>query len=68
MITVTRFDGSHLVINADLVEFLEATPDTIVTLTTGKKVVILEPLDVVINAIIAYKHSVIVGPQILQED
>ncbi|MFE7329416.1 flagellar FlbD family protein [Streptomyces sp. NPDC057565] len=36
MIRLTRFNGSHLHVNADLIESVEATPDTVVTLIDGK--------------------------------
>ncbi|CAM3141953.1 flagellar FlbD family protein [Paenibacillus lupini] len=42
MITVTRLNGSKLMINALLIEIIEETPDTIVTLTTGKKIIVTE--------------------------
>jgi flagellar protein FlbD len=42
MITVTRLNGSKLMINALLIEIIEETPDTIVTLTTGKKFIVTE--------------------------
>lgn len=42
MITVTRLNGSKLMINALLIELIEETPDTIVTLTTGKKFIVTE--------------------------
>ena len=38
MIKVTRINDSELVINSDLIEFVEAIPDTIISLTTGKKI------------------------------
>ena len=42
MITVTRFDGTTLIVNAELIEFIEARPDTVLSLTTGKKVIVRE--------------------------
>ena len=41
MITLTHLKGDEIVLNADLIESLEATPDTVITLTTGKKIVVL---------------------------
>jgi len=57
MIKVTRMNGLELVINGDLVEFLEATPDTVITLTTGKKFVLKDTVDEVIQKVIEYKRS-----------
>ena len=67
MITLTRLDGSHLIVNADLIEFVEATPDTIVSLTTGKKVVVLESPEAVVQAVVAYKQMIHQGPKPPQE-
>jgi flagellar protein FlbD len=58
MITVTRFDGSQLIVNAELIEFVEAMPDTVITLTTGRKVVVLESPANIVDAIVAYRHSI----------
>ena len=48
MIRLTGFDGRELVINALLVEKLEAVPDTVITLTTGNSYVVRESVDEVI--------------------
>ena len=44
MITLTQLGGRRIVVNADMVERLEAVPDTIVTLTSGKYVIVREPV------------------------
>ncbi len=67
MITLTRLDGSHLIVNADLIEFVEATPDTIVSLATGKKVVVRESPEAVVQAVVAYKQMIYQGPKPPQE-
>ena len=56
MIKVTRLNGSELVINADLIEFVEAIPDTIVSLVTGKKIMIKETTDDVIRRVAEFKR------------
>ena len=58
MIKVSRLNAVELVVNAELIEFVEATPDTIVTLTTGRKLVVRESVDEIINRVIAYKASI----------
>ncbi|TCO79942.1 flagellar FlbD family protein [Marinisporobacter balticus] len=58
MIYVTRLSGKEYVINSDLIECIESTPDTVITLTTGKKIIVLEPIDEIINNIIKYKQQV----------
>lgn len=42
MVTLTRLNGQKITINALLIETIEETPDTIITLTTGKKIIVLE--------------------------
>lgn len=49
MIKVTRINGTELVINADLIEFVEAAPDTIISLTTGNKIVVKDSIDEIIE-------------------
>lgn len=45
MIEVTRLNGKGLTINSDLIEMLEETPDTVITLTTGKKIIVKMKVD-----------------------
>ena len=56
MIKVTRINDSQLVINADLIEFVEAIPDTMISLTTGKKIMIRESIDEVISRVANFKR------------
>lgn len=60
MIKVTRLRGHEpdLVINAELIETVEATPDTVITLTTGHKVIVQESPDAVVRLVVAYKRSI----------
>ncbi len=58
MIKVSRLDGSELVVNAELIETIETTPDTVLTLTTEKKLIVREPLDEVMARVIAYRQRV----------
>ena len=56
MIRVTRINEAELVINADLIEFVEAIPDTMITLTTGKKIMVQESIDEVIGRVAEFKR------------
>jgi len=56
MIKVTRLNGSELVINADLIEFVEAIPDTIISLVTGKKIMIKETTDAVVQKVAEFRR------------
>lgn len=58
MIKVTRLNGEPIYINSDLIEFIETTPDTIITLTTGKKVIIKENIEYVIQHIVEYNQKI----------
>lgn len=57
MIKLRRLNDTELVINAEMIEFVEAIPDTIISLQSGKKVIVAEPVDEVIERIIAYRRS-----------
>ena len=54
MITVTRLNHTPIVINPDLIVFIEETPDTIITLSNGEKIVVQEKVGEVIRRIIQY--------------
>ena len=52
MIAVTRLNGKRFVINAEQIRFIESTPDTMITLVSGDRVMVTENLaDVVVRAI-----------------
>ncbi len=55
MIKVTRLNDAGMVVNADLIEFVESSPDTILSLTTGKKIMVLESIDEIIERVAAFK-------------
>ena len=58
MIRVTRLDGSELVVNADLIETVEHTADTVIALVDGKKLVVATPVDDVVDRVIAYRRRI----------
>jgi len=58
LIKVTRLNNSEFFVNADLIEFVEATPDTVISLTTGKKIVVKENVEEVRERIIAYHRKI----------
>ena len=59
MIDVTRLNGKNFVLNAELIEVMEETPDTVITLTTVHKYVVKESLDEVLDRIMTYKRNII---------
>ena len=56
MIEVTRLGGKTLLVNAELIETVEATPDTVLTLTTGRKLVVSESPEVVAERCLEYRR------------
>lgn len=54
MISVTRMNGHVVTINAVLIETIEAIPDTLITLTTGKKIIVLESVEDVVLLVEKY--------------
>jgi flagellar protein FlbD len=62
VIQLTRLNNTDLWLNPVLIESLERTPDTIVTLTNGHKYVVLETPDIITERIAAFLRSIgIVG-------
>ena len=57
MIHLTRFNGDPFVLNADLIKYVEACPDTFVTLTTGDRLVVKETLDEVMSRAVRFHQS-----------
>lgn len=51
MISLTRLTGSRFVLNSDLIERIDSTPDTVVTLVDGKKYVVVESADEIVDAV-----------------
>ncbi|MCB2198251.1 flagellar FlbD family protein [bacterium] len=58
MIHVSRLDDSDLIVNSDMIEFVESTPDTIVTLTDGKKLLVKETPEEIVERIVAFRRRV----------
>jgi len=56
MIRVTRLNDTSLILNADLIEFIESAPDTIISLTTGRKILVRESPDEVISRVLEFKR------------
>ncbi len=62
MILLTRLDGREVVINTDLVVTVEKIPDTVVTLTTGDRIMVRESVELVIERAVAFRHRALNGP------
>ncbi|MHB8140812.1 MAG: flagellar FlbD family protein [Vulcanimicrobiaceae bacterium] len=61
MIALTRLNGQSLMVNADLIESLEETPDTVVTLTSGNKLIVRDHMVDIQAKIVDFKRR-IYGP------
>jgi flagellar protein FlbD len=59
MIELTRLNGSSLAVNCDLIKFAESSPDTVLTLITGEKLVVLEPCSEVSQRTLEYRAAVL---------
>lgn len=57
MIKLTRLGGEEFVLNADLIRYIEARPDTFITLTIGDRVVVKEAMDEVLRRAIDYQRA-----------
>ncbi|HTX99585.1 MAG TPA: flagellar FlbD family protein [Bacteroidota bacterium] len=55
MIELTRLQGQKIIVNVDLIEFIEETPDTLVTTTTGKKLMVKESAEEIVEKAMEYK-------------
>jgi flagellar protein FlbD len=58
LIKVTRLNGKEFVVNAELIQFLEATPDTVITLVNHEKIVVKESIDEVIRRVLEYSRAI----------
>jgi len=59
MIELTRLNGHPLCINAELIKFIEESPDTVISLVTGDKLVVLESVPEVIRRVLGYRHALL---------
>ncbi|WP_213806971.1 flagellar FlbD family protein [Granulicella sp. dw_53] len=59
MIQLTRLNGSRLDVNCDLIKYAEASPDTVLTLVTGEKLVVLESCDEVSRQALIYRAAIL---------
>lgn len=57
MIKVTRLNGDEFLLNSDLIEIIDANPDTVITLSTGHKYVVEESIDKIVENVIEYKQK-----------
>jgi flagellar protein FlbD len=61
MIRLTRLNNQALTVNSDLIKFVEQSPDTLITLVTGEKIVVRESAEEILAGIIQFRRSVLQG-------
>jgi|HubBroStandDraft_1064217.scaffolds.fasta_scaffold1577113_1 flagellar protein FlbD len=64
MIQLTRLNSQRLLVNSDLVKFIEKSPDTVLILITGEKICVSESADVVLEKIVAFRQSIVPLPPV----
>lgn len=57
MIELTKLNNQKIVINSDLIEYVEAVPDTTITLTTGNKFVVRETVDELVDKVVGFRQK-----------
>lgn len=63
MIRLTRINHVPLVLNSDLIEHIEITPDTVIAMTSGQKFMVLESADEVIGKVIDFRQTIANRPE-----
>jgi flagellar protein FlbD len=58
MIYVTRLNHTSVVLNCDLIEYVETTPDTVISLTTGQKLMVRETAEEIIARVVRYRRAI----------
>jgi flagellar protein FlbD len=61
MIEVTKLNGTKILINPDLMELVEETPDTVITFTTGRKIIVKESRQEIRNLVKSYRKDIFVN-------
>jgi flagellar protein FlbD len=66
VIRLTRLNQVPLVVNSDLIEHVEVTPDTVIALTTGQKILVRETAEEVIERVVQFRRAVLAGLAVSQ--
>lgn len=61
MIKLTGLNKEEFILNAEVIEKIETMPETLITLTNGKRYIVLESPDLVIKEILDYKRKIFTG-------
>lgn len=63
MIHLTRLNRAPVIINADLIEHIDANPDTVISTTNGQKFMVLESSEEVVRRVIEYRRAILTAPE-----
>jgi flagellar protein FlbD len=58
MIVLTKINNARIAVNSDLIQYIEETPDTVITMSNSEKVVVQEPMGVIINKVVQYRRLI----------
>ena len=58
MITLTKLNNQEFILNCDLIETIEEVPDTTITLTNGKRMIVKEPSKIIVQMVIDYQRKI----------
>lgn len=61
MIKLTRLNNIPLIVNSDLIKCVENSPDTVLTLVTGEKIIVRETTELVLERVIAFRRAILAG-------
>jgi len=62
MILVTRLNHSVLVLNSDLIETIETAPDTVLSLISGQKLIVLESPEEIVERVVNFRRAIVAQP------
>lgn len=65
MINLTKINRTPIILNSDLIEFVESTPDTVITLTSSQKILVLEKPDEIIERVIEFRRAIAAQPYVV---
>jgi flagellar protein FlbD len=65
MVRLTRLNNQVFTVNSDLIKYVEQSPDTLITLVNGEKIVVRESPDEIVARVIAFRRSILQGPSVI---
>ena len=66
MVQVTRLNHTPIVLNSDLIEHIEGTPDTVISLSNGQKIMVLESAAEIVDRVVAFRRRIHSAPETME--